>query len=207
MELLSWPWFPLTSGLLIGGVMGFAARHAHFCTLNAIERWAYSDDLSGMRAWAMAALVAMLVTQTMHYFGLIDVAGTFYLSTALGLTGAIAGGLMFGYGMALTGTCGFGALVRLGGGSLKSLVALIVLSVFALATQKGIFSMPRVALVDNLAIDLAPARSQSLGDVVSALVGFNVTVPVIIAVALALGAFALQNALQARGRSSSSRAQ
>ncbi len=200
MELLSWPWFPFTAGLLIGGVMGFAARHAHFCALNAIERWTYAGDASGMRAWTLAALVAMLVTQAMLYFGLIDVAGTFYLSAALGLTGAIAGGLMFGYGMALTGTCGFGALVRLGGGSLKSLVALIVLAIFALATQKGILSVPRVVLVDNLAIDLSPARSQSLPDLATSLVGADVALLVVGMAGLALAAFAFTGIGTIRGR-------
>jgi uncharacterized membrane protein YedE/YeeE len=42
-------------------------------------------------------------------------------------TGAIFGGIMFGIGMALVGTCGFGAVVRLGGGSLRALVVLTVI--------------------------------------------------------------------------------
>jgi len=37
--------------------------------------------------------------------------------------------LIFGYGMALSGNCGFGALARFGGGNLSSLVVVIVIAV------------------------------------------------------------------------------
>ena len=189
MDILGWSWFPFSAGLAIGAIAGFAARYAHFCTLNAVERWAYAGDLSGMRSWMLAALTALVLTQAMILAGIVDISSSFYLAPALGLTGAIAGGLMFGYGMALTGTCGFGALVRLGGGSLKSLVALIVLAIFALATQKGVLSILRVLLVDNLAIDLSPAPSQSLGDVASLLTGRKVSPVITVLLALGLGAF------------------
>ena len=125
MDVLQWPWFAFAGGLLAGACAGLAARLASFCTLNAIERWFYAGDLSGLRSWALAGLVALVLTQSMLIVGVVDLSQSFYLSPLLGLTGAIGGGLMFGYGMALVGTCGFGALVRLGGGSLKSLVALI----------------------------------------------------------------------------------
>ena len=54
----------------------------------------------------------------MQLSGIVDLSGTFYLMSDFGWSGAIIGGLAFGFGMALVGTCGFGALVRLGGGSL-----------------------------------------------------------------------------------------
>jgi uncharacterized membrane protein YedE/YeeE len=56
----------------------------------------------------------------------------------LPLAGAVIGGLMFGVGMALVGTCGFGALVRLGGGNLRALVVLTGLGLAALAAQRGV---------------------------------------------------------------------
>src|SRR5690606_38246255 len=69
------------------------------------------------------------------------------------------------------GTCGFGAMVRLGGGSLRSLVVLIVLGLSALAAQRGLVAQARVQAVDNLAIDLGFAGDQSLGSLASAFVG------------------------------------
>ena len=44
---------------------------------------------------------------------------------------------MFGYGMALAGNCGFGALARLGGGDLRSFVIVLVMGVAAYATLSG----------------------------------------------------------------------
>src|SRR3546814_18177611 len=81
--------------------------------------------------------------------GAIDVSGAFYLPPRFGWTGAILGGLAFGFGMALVGTCGFGAVVRLGGGSLRSLIVLIVLGLSALAAQRGLGAPVRVEVVDK----------------------------------------------------------
>lgn len=92
--------------------------------------------------------------------------------------GAIVGGLAFGFGMALVGTCGFGALVRLGGGSLRSLVILIVLGLAAMSTQKGLAAQLRVLLFDNHAIDLSAMGGQSLGRILSFWSGFDVDLAV-----------------------------
>ncbi|WP_373505700.1 YeeE/YedE family protein [Aestuariivirga sp.] len=200
MDILGWQWFPFAGGIAIGVIAGFAARYAHFCSLNAIERWAYAGDKNGLRSWALATLTALVLTQAMVLSGIVDVSQSFYLAPVLGLTGAIAGGLMFGYGMALTGTCSFGALVRLGGGSLKSLVALIMMSIFALAAQKGLLSIFRVMTVDDVAIDLAPARSQSIGDIISALVGIDLALPTAVAVALGLAAFVFGGGVPRKAR-------
>lgn len=186
MDLLAWPWFLLLSGLVVGAIAGFAARYARFCTLDAIERWTYAHDFNGMRSWLLAALTALVLTQIMIFTGLVDLSSSFYLAPAFGLTGAVAGGLMFGYGMALTGTCGFGALVRVGGGSLKSLVALIVLAIFALVAQKGLLSIVRIVTVDNLAIGMGSSQTQSLGDIASVMGGHDLRMLVAIIFALAL---------------------
>jgi len=49
----------------------------------------------------------------------------------------VIGGLLFGYGMAQVGTCGYGALARLGGGDLRSLVTVLVITIAAYATLAG----------------------------------------------------------------------
>lgn len=176
-------WLLPIAGGLAGLVIGAAARLDRFCTLAALERFWYANDSSGLRTWILAATVALIATQAMALSGVIDLGKTFYLAPSFGWTGAILGGLAFGIGMALVGTCGFGALVRLGGGSLRSLVVLLVLGLSALAAQRGLIAQARVRVVDNLAADLSFAGDQSLGSLVSALLGFDARLVVALLVA------------------------
>ena len=117
-------WVLALSGCLVGTIIGFVARRSHFCTMAALERHWYASDDGPLRAWALAAFTALIATQLLSAAGLVSIERSFYLTEPLPLAGAIVGGLMFGLGMALVGTCGFGALVRLGGGNLRALVVL-----------------------------------------------------------------------------------
>jgi len=190
MDDIGWL-LPLAGGLT-GIAIGAAARLGRFCTLAALERYWYAADANGVRTWVLAAAVAIVATQTLVLSGLVEVGGSFYLSTGFGWTGAILGGLAFGFGMALVGTCGFGALVRLGGGSLRSLIVLIVLGLSALAAQRGLVAQARVAAVDNLALDLSFSGDQSLGSLASALIGADLraAVAALVAALLLLWVFA-----------------
>lgn len=69
---------------------------------------------------------------------------------------------MFGFGMALVGTCGYGTLLRLGGGDLRALVAFLVIAVFSYAAMRGFAGMARVALIEPFRIDLTAIGGQSL---------------------------------------------
>lgn len=186
MDLAASPWFPSIAGLCAGTLMGFVARNAHFCTMSSLERHWYAGDSRGLRTWMLAAAVALAATQALQAAGLIDTTASFYVRSDFAWIGAIAGGLAFGMGMALVGTCGFGALVRLGGGSLRSLVVLIVLALAALSAQKGLLAQARVVLSDNHAIDLSAMGGQSLGGLVSWAVGTDVAPIVAAAVAVML---------------------
>jgi uncharacterized membrane protein YedE/YeeE len=177
MDLAGSPWFLPLAGLVAGGVMGYVARREYFCTMGALERHWYADDSSGLRVWVLAAAVALVLTQALALFGLVDIGESFYLSSAFAPTGAVIGGVAFGFGMALVGTCGFGALVRLGGGSLRSLIVLVVLGLSALAAQRGLVAQGRVHLVDDLALDLSFAGDQSIGSLLSAVVGVDLRLP------------------------------
>jgi uncharacterized membrane protein YedE/YeeE len=174
MDLATSSWFLPFTGLLAGMAMGFAARSQHFCTMNALERHWHAGDSSGVRTWVLAAAVALVLTQALQFAGIVDTHDSFYLSSSLPWTGAIIGGLAFGFGMALVGTCGFGALVRLGGGSLRSLVVLTVLGLSALSAQRGLVALGRVEIVDRLAADLSFAGDQSIGSIASAFIGADV---------------------------------
>jgi hypothetical protein len=65
----------------------------------------------------------------------IDLSGTIYQFGAWNPLASVVGSLTFGPGMALAGNCGFGALVRFGGGDLRSLV--VVKEIFGLIALSG----------------------------------------------------------------------
>ncbi len=133
-------------GLAAGVVLGLAARLGDFCTLGAIETAIYGKDQRRIRQWGVVLGVAILGTHLGGALGLIDIGATFYHSVAWSPAASIAGGLLFGYGMAMAGNCGFGALARFGGGDLRSLVVVAVMGIFGFITLSGPLAPLRVWL-------------------------------------------------------------
>ena len=133
------PYGALTAlvGLLGGLVLGLAARLGDFCTLGAVESAVYGKDQTRIRLWGVVLAVAILGTQLGAMAGLIDIGTTFYHRIAWNPAASVVGGLIFGYGMAMAGNCGFGALVRFGGGDLRALVVVVVMGVFGFIAMAG----------------------------------------------------------------------
>jgi len=133
-------------GLAAGLVLGLAARLGDFCTLGALEAAVYGRDQTRLRLWGVVLAVAILTTQAGAMAGLIDLPATFYHSFQWNALGSIVGGLIFGYGMAMAGNCGFGALVRFGGGDMRSLVVVVVMGIFGYIALSGPLAPLRVML-------------------------------------------------------------
>jgi uncharacterized membrane protein YedE/YeeE len=132
---------------LIGGIaLGLAARVGRFCTLGAIEDYLYGGDDKRLRMWAIAIGVAVITTHIAMSVGTFDSTTTAYLDRTWNPLGTIIGGLLFGYGMALSGNCGYGALARLGGGDLRSLMIVIVMGLSAYFVMSGPLAHLRVWL-------------------------------------------------------------
>ncbi|MBD3763806.1 MAG: YeeE/YedE family protein [Rhodobacterales bacterium] len=146
MDALPWGAVAALIGLAGGIVLGLAARLGEFCTLGAIETAVYGDDQRRLRLWGVVLGTAILATHLGAAAGLIDLGATFYHSIAWNPLASILGGLMFGYGMAMAGNCGFGALVRFGGGDLRSLVVLVVMGIFGFVALAGPLAPLRMAL-------------------------------------------------------------
>ena len=175
------------AGLLIGILLGAIARQYRFCTLTALERHWYTEDSNGLRSWVLAATVAIIATQLLIYLNVIALDDSFYIIPRISITGSIGGGIMFGVGMALVGTCGFGALVRIGGGSLQSLIVVVGIGLAALSTQRGVLSIARESLIEPLALDISAIGSQSIPAIVSSYAGPSLYWPtVLICVSLLL---------------------
>ena len=132
---------------LVGGIaLGLAARIGRFCTLGAIEDLLYSSDSRRMRMWAIAIGVAIIGTQAALTFGMLVTEEVAYLDRVWNPLATIVGGLLFGYGMALSGNCGYGALARLGGGDLRAFMIALVMGLSAYVVMSGPLAHARVWL-------------------------------------------------------------
>ncbi len=135
---------------LLAAVLGFAMRETRFCTMGAISDVVYLQDWTRMRQWALAVGVAMCGATALVLWGGVAVADTLYASNRLMWLSALVGGLLFGAGMVLASGCSAKNLTRLGGGSLKALVVLLVMGLAAFATLKGITAVARVRWLDSV---------------------------------------------------------
>ena len=147
-----------------GFLLGIISHRTHFCTMGAIADVVHMGDWTRARQWVCATAVAMLGFTALSDAGLIDPSKTLYASTRLMWLSTLVGGLMFGYGMVIASGCGNKALVRIGGGNLKSVVVFVVMGISAFATLKGITAVLRDSTVDQVFISMpAGASLNALG--------------------------------------------
>lgn len=121
------------TGSALGVAFGAAAQRTHFCIMGGIADAVLFGSLRRVRVWSLAAGTALLAIQALVVAGLLMVPGA-APGVATSLVTA-SGGLAFGFGMVLAGGCTSRALVRLGSGSVKGLVVVLVTGVAAAATS------------------------------------------------------------------------
>jgi len=149
-------------GLGLGAAFGFVARRGRFCTLGAIEDSVYANDTRRLRSWLLAIAVAVVGVHLLEAHGELDLTKSIYTGSRLELGALILGGLIFGFGMALNGTCGMGTLRQIGGGDLRAVLTFLVMGVTAMMTMRGLTGIARVAVTDPLAVDLGNTATQRL---------------------------------------------
>ncbi|WGW03822.1 YeeE/YedE family protein [Tropicibacter oceani] len=137
IELLTEHHLVALFGLLGGLCLGLAARLGRFCTLGAIEDALYGGSTTRIRMWGVALGIAILGSFGLMASGQLAAETTYYLSIRWMPLASILGGLLFGYGMALSGNCGYGAVARLGGGDLRSFVIVLVMGVSTYVVLSG----------------------------------------------------------------------
>jgi uncharacterized membrane protein YedE/YeeE len=148
--------------------------------------------------WLLAIAVAIVGTHALHLAGLIDLTKSFYVRPNVTWLSYALGGFLFGVGMTLGSGCGSKTLVRLGGGSLKSLVVFTFLGIAAYMSLKGLFAIWRTRFIDPVATDLAASNvpRQDLPTIISAWTGASlpaVELVVALAFAAALLAFVFKD--------------
>jgi uncharacterized membrane protein YedE/YeeE len=181
----------------LGVVFGAVGNKTNFCTMGAVSDWVNMGDKGRLRAWFLAIGLAICASQGMQALGWVDLGEAIYLTPNFGWLGYLLGGTLFGIGMTLAAGCGQRTLVRVGGGNLKSLVALLFLGITAYMTMRGLLALVRVNAIEISNVQLE-AGSQGIGALFAAAVGFNNAAAVSWVVTAALGGGLIVFALAGR---------
>ncbi len=192
----------VVGGLLLGAVFGAVAQRANFCTMGAVSDIVNMGHWGRMRMWLLAVAVAVLGSTALASAGLVDLAQAVVQRPRIAWLSLLVGGLVFGVGMTMAGGCANRNLVRIGGGSLRSLVVMVFMGLAAYMTMRGLFAQWRADWLDPVAIDLGAAGwpDQGLGSALARLGGVEPALARWIAAAAVAGALALFALKDARFR-------
>ena len=162
-------------GFVLAFIFGAVANRTNICTMGAVSDVVNMGSWGRMRMWLLAIAVAILGTHALQLTGLIDLSKSFYVRPNVTWLSYVLGGFLFGVGMTLGSGCGSKTLVRLGAGSLKSLVVFIFLGIAAYMTLKGLFAIWRTNWIDPVATDLTRSNipRQDLPTLISSWTGAN----------------------------------
>jgi uncharacterized protein len=138
--------------------LGIVMARSNFCTMGAVSDIVNMSDWTRMRMWLFAIAVGILGTAVLAQTGTIQLSKSIYLSGKVTWLSNIVGGALFGFGMVLASGCGSKTLIRIGGGSLKSLTVFIVMGVFAYMTMRGLFGVWRTSFLDPVFFDIGAGK-------------------------------------------------
>lgn len=172
---------------LLSVVFGAVAQRSNYCTMGAISDVTNFGDWTRARMALASVGVAIIGVAWLKWSGVVDMGKSFYVAPKLIWLSHVAGGLTFGFGMTLASGCGSKTLLRVGAGSLRALVTLLVMAIFAWFTLRGVLAVFRVATLDAVAVTLPSTQD------IPSLLGLSGTAAAILAAAVgaALLAFAL----------------
>ncbi|MDO5658021.1 MAG: YeeE/YedE family protein [Paracoccus sp. (in: a-proteobacteria)] len=127
----------LMIGTVVGLVFGFCAQRSALCLRSAAVEVARGQAGPRLAIWLLAFSTALLWVQLARHSGLFDPAASWILRSSASWSGAIIGGLVFGFGMVLARGCSGRLVVLAGTGNLRAIVAGMVFAITAQATLAG----------------------------------------------------------------------
>jgi len=178
----------------IAFIMGAVVNKSNFCTMGAVSDMVNIGDNGRIRAWFLAMAVAIIGVVIFEFSGIASVDSTLppYRGSNFAWLEYILGGFLFGVGMTLGSGCGNKALIRIGGGNIKSIILFIVVSIFAYfminpfpGTDSTIYSTIFYPWTSPTSASLSTA--QDLGSVIGSSIGMNIgTARTVIGLTLAI---------------------
>jgi hypothetical protein len=162
-------------GFVLAFIFGAVGNKSNFCVMGAVSDIVNMGHWGRMRMWLLAIAVAMVGAGMLSYSGQVDLTKSIAQRPTLPWLSLLVGGLCFGVGMTLSGGCANKNLIRVGGGSVRSLVVLVFMAIAAYMTLKGLFGQWRASLLDPVALNLADYgwKDQSLATAVARLTGLT----------------------------------
>lgn len=181
------------AGLAAGLVIGFMVRRARLCSFGAIEDALGGGDFRRLRVFVLALAVAIAGTQMMIAVSGFSAQETSYVPQRLAWLSIFSGAVMFGIGMALVGTCGFGCLVRLGGGDLRAFVVILTFAAAAYALLRGALAPLRVGVLESISVPMPGGHPAGLIELIEGLTGFKARLLLSAVMVLSLGLFVFRD--------------
>jgi uncharacterized protein len=176
-------------GFALAFIFGAVANKTNFCTMGAVSDVVNMGDWGRMRMWLLAIAVAILGSNALYFAGVVDLSKSIYTGSNFLWLSNLVGGLAFGVGMTLGSGCGSKTLVRIGSGSLKSLVVFVFLGIAAYMTLKGLFGAFRATVLDPVSVSLS--TGQDLPSLLAKALGADGKTTLIAASAAVAGALLL----------------
>ncbi len=163
----------LAGGFVCGFAAGAAARYGRVCSMSAVEDALVGRDFRAAKAWGLALAVALVLTQILSMFWPLDWTASVYGAPVLDMLGTFVGALIFGFGMALVGTCSFGLLVRAGSGDMRAVVSACVVGISAFTVTAGVLAPLRLLLTTPLTVDTTPFGGPMISGIAGQLFGID----------------------------------
>lgn len=153
------PWTLSLSALGTGLIFGYAIQRGGFCLTRALSNAVLMRDGNILRAYVLALLVAMVGVQLIETLGLVDIP-----LRPLRWLSNIAGGLLFGVGMILSGGCSGSTWYRVGEGAIGAWVVLLGFAIGATTAGIGLLS-PLRSLLQKPTITVGDGAAPTLANI------------------------------------------
>jgi len=145
-------------GAAIGLAFGLFAQRSQFCLRAAVVEFWRGMPGQKLAVWLLAFSAAVVGVQVLALAGAMDVSGARQLATRGSISGALAGGLIFGAGMVLTRGCASRLLVLAAQGNLRALLSGLVFAVTAQASLAGVLAPARLGISGWWTVEGGPGR-------------------------------------------------
>ncbi len=145
-------------GLVVGLLFGFFAQRSKFCLRAAVIEFWHGQFGEKLPVWLLAFSSAVVAVQLLSLMGWLDVTNARQMANTGSLSGALAGGVLFGAGMILTRGCASRLLVLSATGNLRALLSGLIFAVAAQAALSGALSPLRLSISSWWTIDGGSAR-------------------------------------------------